>query len=110
MMSVKKNPRTVIRQDIADAVYREIGLSKSESSDLVESIFTKISEKLIAGENVKLAKFGNFIIRDKTERVGRNPKTGATVIIAPRRVVTFKASPKISARIASKLKKYSGDI
>jgi integration host factor subunit alpha len=110
MMSVNKKPRTVIRQDIVDAVYREIGLSKSESSELVESIFTKISEKLIAGENVKLAKFGNFIIRDKTERVGRNPKTGTAVIIAPRRIVTFKPSPKMSARIAKELKKYDGDI
>lgn len=104
-MTIKKISKTVIRQDIADAVYREIGLSKSESSDLVESIFTKISEKLIAGENVKLARFGNFVIRDKAKRVGRNPKTGDEVIIEPRRVVTFKPSPKLSARVDSKLKK-----
>ena len=103
-MTVKKRTKTVIRQDIANAVYREIGLSKSESADLVASIFEKISETLIAGENVKLARFGNFVIRDKVERIGRNPKTGTTVIIEPRRVVTFKASPKLSSRIMSKLK------
>lgn len=103
-MTIKKKSKTVIRQDIADAVYREIGLSKSESADLVDSIFMKITEKLVAGKNVKLAKFGNFIIRDKAERIGRNPKTGTAVIIAPRRIVTFKPSPKMSTRISSKLK------
>ena len=103
-MTVKKRPKSVVRQDIANVVSREIGLSQSESTDLVKSMFEKISEKLEAGENVKLSKFGNFIIRDKTERIGRNPKTGTTVIIKPRRVVSFKAASKCSSRITSKLK------
>ena len=103
---MKKQNKTVTRQDIADAVYREIGLSKSESAEFVEAIFAKISEKLIAGENVKLSKFGNFVIRDKTERVGRNPKTGTEVIISPRRVVTFKPSPKMANRVASKINEH----
>jgi len=103
-MTVKKRPKSVVRQDIANAVSREIGLSQSESTDLVKSMFEKISEKLEAGEDVKLSKFGNFIIRDKTERIGRNPKTGTTVIIKPRRVVRFKAASKFSSRITSKLK------
>jgi len=75
------NPGTVTRADLAEAVYREIGLSRSESSELVESVIDYICEALLKGENVKLAGFGTFSLRDKKERIGRNPKTGEEVPI-----------------------------
>lgn len=98
-----KKSYTVTRADLSDAVYREIGLSKAESAHLVSATLDKITDSLIAGENVKLAGFGSFIIRDKAQRTGRNPKTGKEVIIDPRRVVTFKASPMLNERVNSAL-------
>ena len=94
-----KQNNTVTRADLANAVYREIGLSKSESSQLVGSIFEKIELSLISEGIVKLPGFGNFVTRLKTERTGRNPKTGKAVVISPRRVVTFKPSPKLTERV-----------
>ena len=73
------NTQTVTRADLAEAVYREIGLSRSESSELVESVVHHISDALLRGEQVKLAGFGTFSLRDKKERIGRNPKTGVEV-------------------------------
>jgi integration host factor subunit alpha len=104
-MSKRKISNSIGRQDISDAVYREIGLSKSESADLVESVIVKISDQLVAGEDVKLAKFGAFVISDKVARPGRNPRTGESVTIAARRVVTFKPSAKLLSRVNSKSKK-----
>lgn len=83
---------TVTRLDLAEAVFREVGLSRLESADLVEGIITHISNALIQGENVKISSFGSFIIRDKTARMGRNPKTGDEAPIHPRRVLTFRPS------------------
>jgi len=100
-------PNTVKRVDLANAVYREIGLSKSECSHLVNSIFTKIEEELVTEGVVKLPGFGNFATRFKSERMGRNPKTGQNVIISPRRIVTFKPSPKLTERIDQALSKGS---
>jgi len=90
---------TVKRTDLANAVYREIGLSKSESSELVNSIFTKIEQELVTEGIVKLSGFGTFVTRLKSERTGRNPKTGQPVMISPRRVVTFKPSLKLTERV-----------
>ncbi|MEN9018530.1 MAG: integration host factor subunit alpha [Hellea sp.] len=95
--------QTVTRADLAEAVYREIGLSRSESSELVESVIDYISGALLNGEQVKLAGFGTFSLRDKRERIGRNPKTGVEVTITPRRVLTFKASQILKERVDSSL-------
>ena len=94
---------TVTRADLAEAVYREIGLSRTESSELVESVITHISEALLRGESVKLAGFGTFSLRDKKQRIGRNPKTGEAVPITPRRVLVFKASQVLRERVDSSL-------
>jgi integration host factor subunit alpha len=97
------NPGTVTRADLAEAVYREIGLSRSESSELVESVIDYICEALLKGENVKLAGFGTFSLRDKKERIGRNPKTGEEVPITSRRVLVFKPSQVLRERVDSSL-------
>ena len=97
---------TVTRADLTDAVYREIGLSRTESQGLVESVLDHISDALVRGENVKLAGFGTFALRDKNERIGRNPKTGEEVPITPRRVLVFKPSQLLKDRVNAAL---SGD-
>jgi integration host factor subunit alpha len=90
---------TLTRADLSEALHRQIGLSRAESSDLVEGILRHMSDALVRGENVKITGFGTFILRDKGERVGRNPKTGVEVPIAPRRVLTFRASQLVRERI-----------
>ena len=86
---------TVTRADLAEAVYREIGLSRSESSELVESVISHIGTALLKGETVKLAGFGTFSLRDKKERMGRNPKTGKEVPITSRRCLLYTSpSPR----------------
>jgi integration host factor subunit alpha len=90
---------TLTRADLAEAVYKRIGLSRSESSALVELMLAEISAAVERGENVKLSSFGSFIVRSKGERIGRNPKTGVEVPITPRRVMVFKASNVLKARI-----------
>ncbi len=97
------NTQTVTRADLAEAVYREIGLSRSESSELVETVIHHISDALLRGEQVKLAGFGTFSLRDKNERIGRNPKTGVEVPITSRRVLVFKASQILKERVDSSL-------
>ena len=94
-----KASRTLPRADLADAVYRRVGLSRSESADLVEVVLQEISDTVEAGETVKLSSFGSFVVRDKGERIGRNPKTGVEVPICPRRVMVFKPSNILKARI-----------
>ncbi|MBM6595534.1 integration host factor subunit alpha [Microvirga pudoricolor] len=91
--------KTVTRADLSEAVYQKVGLSRTESADLVESVLSEICNSLAAGETVKLSSFGSFIVRDKGERVGRNPKTGIEVPIDPRRVMVFKPSNVLKARI-----------
>ncbi|MBV1701634.1 MAG: integration host factor subunit alpha [Hyphomicrobiales bacterium] len=91
--------RTVTRAVLADAVYREIGLSRVEASELVEMFFDTICESLARKENVKLSSFGSFIVRKKASRVGRNPKTGVEVPISERHVMVFKPSNILKARI-----------
>ena len=91
---------TLTRADLSETVHREIGLSRAESAGLVERILHHMCHALSDGENVKISGFGSFILRDKGERVGRNPKTGVEVPIAPRRVLTFRASQIMRERVA----------
>jgi len=91
--------RTLTRADLAEAVYQEVGLSRSESSTLVESVLNEVADTLVEGETVKLSSFGSFQVREKGGRVGRNPKTGEEVPIAPRRVLVFRASHVLKDRI-----------
>jgi integration host factor subunit alpha len=91
--------RTVTRADLSEAVYQKVGLSRTESSALVESVLSEICDCLANGETVKLSSFGSFVVRDKGQRVGRNPKTGIEVPIDPRRVMVFKPSNVLKARI-----------
>jgi integration host factor subunit alpha len=92
---------TLTRMDLAEAVFEEVGLSRNESADLVESVLQHISDALVRGENVKISSFGTFNIRDKTARVGRNPKTGEEVPIHPRRVLSFRPSHTMKHRVAA---------
>lgn len=92
--------RTLTRADLAESVYAQVGLSRNESSDLVEQVLDELMHALISGENVKLSSFGSFSIREKGERIGRNPKTGVEVPITPRRVLVFRASHVLKDRIA----------
>ncbi|MCJ8191442.1 integration host factor subunit alpha [Sphingomicrobium aestuariivivum] len=91
---------TLTRADLADVVHVKLGLSRAESASLVERLLAHMCESLSNGENVKISGFGSFILRDKGERIGRNPKTGVEVPIAPRRVMTFRASQIMRDRIA----------
>jgi len=93
---------TLTRAEIADAINHRLGISRSESLAMVESILSRMSDALARGENVKISGFGTFLLRDKTQRIGRNPKTGVEVPITPRRVMTFRASQLLKARIAGK--------
>ncbi len=97
--SASKESRTVTRADLTEAVYRRVGLSRAESAELVEVVLQEICDSLASGESVKLSSFGSFIARDKGQRIGRNPKTGIEVPITPRRVMVFKPSNIMKARI-----------
>ena len=91
--------RTVTRADLSEAVYQKVGLSRTESSELVELVLSELCDCLARGETVKLSSFGSFMVRGKGQRVGRNPKTGIEVPIEPRRVMVFKPSNVLKARI-----------
>jgi len=84
--------KTLTRADLSEAVHRQIGLSRSESADLVKSVLDLISDTLVEGQSVKLSSFGTFMVRSKNGRIGRNPKTGEEVPITPRRVLVFRPS------------------
>ncbi|MBN8809226.1 MAG: integration host factor subunit alpha [Sphingomonas sp.] len=90
---------TLTRADLADAIQREVGLSRADSAQMVEDILGHMCGALANGENVKISGFGTFVLRDKSQRIGRNPKTGVEVPIAPRRVLTFRASQMMRDRI-----------
>jgi len=87
------------KAEIARVVHERIGLTKKESSQIVESVLDVIRDSLEKGENVKLSGFGHFVVRQKVARRGRNPKTGTDITIAPRSVVTFRASPLLKEQI-----------
>ena len=91
---------TLTRADLAETINRKMGFSRAESLDMVEAILAKMCDALGEGENVKISGFGSFVLRDKRERVGRNPKTGVEVPITSRRVLTFRASQLLKDRIA----------
>ncbi len=91
---------TLTRADLADVVHRRLGLSRAESASVVERVLHHMCHSLSEGRNIKVSGFGSFILRDKGQRVGRNPKTGVEVPIAPRRVMTFRASQIMRDRIA----------
>jgi integration host factor subunit alpha len=90
---------TLTRADLTESVYRNIGLSRNESSDLVEAVLEEICSCLEAGEEVKLSSFGTFSVQSKSERVGRNPKTGIEAVITPRRVLSFRPSHILKDRV-----------
>jgi len=97
----KMSDKTLTRMDLADAVHSQVGLSRNESADLVESVLDHVSDALVRGESVKISSFGTFSIRDKAARVGRNPKTGEEVPIHPRRVLTFRPSHLMKDKVAA---------
>ena len=92
---------TLTRADLAESINRKVGLSRVDSLNMVEAILHHMCDALANGENVKISGFGTFLLRDKAERVGRNPKTGVEVPITPRRVMTFRASQMLKERIGS---------
>ncbi|AJD52107.1 integration host factor subunit alpha [Thalassospira sp. MBR-102] len=90
---------TITRADLAEAVYQEVGLSRNESAQLLETVLDEISSALIKDEVVKISSFGSFSVRQKGQRIGRNPKTGEEVPILPRKVLVFRPSQVLKARI-----------
>ena len=94
---------TLTRADLCDAVQKQIGLSGTESADLVKQVLDTIADKLVTGEKVKLSSFGTFLVRHKRGRVGRNPKTGQEVPITPRRVLIFRPSQTMKDRVDGKI-------
>ncbi len=92
-------PSTMTKSDIVDKVYQKIGFSKKEATELVELVFTSLKSVLAKGDKVKISGFGNFTVRTKTERVGRNPQTGEQIKISARRVLTFRPSQVLKAML-----------
>jgi integration host factor subunit alpha len=97
--------QTVTRAQLSEAVYQEVGLSRNESADLVETVLNEIADALARGEMVKISSFGSFGVRKKGKRIGRNPKTGTEVPISPRRVLIFRASHVLKDQINASLSK-----
>ena len=91
--------KTVTRAELAESVYQEVGLSRNESAELVEAVLGEVSDALTRGETVKISSFGSFSVRQKGERIGRNPKTGEEVPILPRKVLVFRPSHVLKNRI-----------
>jgi len=96
--------KTTTRSTLSEAVFKNVGLSRNESANLVDSVFSEILMSLIKGDDVKISSFGTFIVRDKKERIGRNPKTGEEVPITARSVVTFRASNVLKSKVNLKNK------
>ena len=90
---------TLTKAELADLIFEKVGLNKREAKDMVESFFEEIRAGLESGDGVKLSGFGNFQLRDKPQRPGRNPKTGEEIPITARRVVTFHASQKLKVQV-----------
>jgi integration host factor subunit alpha len=99
MKATEHVTRTITRADLAEAVYQRVGLSRTESAELVEMVLSEIADTVAGGETVKLSSFGSFVVRSKGERIGRNPKTGVEVPITPRRVMVFRPSNILKLRI-----------
>ncbi len=90
---------TLTRADLAEMLNRQVGLSRADAAEMVESILGHMTSALLNGDNVKISGFGTFVLRDKAERIGRNPKTGVKVPITPRRVLTFRASQGMRQKV-----------
>lgn len=99
----KLDARTITRVDLAEAVYRCVGLSRKESAALVQMVLNELADVLVEGETVKLSSFGSFVVRSKSERIGRNPKTGIEVPITQRRVLVFKPSSVLKGRVNGRI-------
>ncbi|MFQ5533260.1 MAG: integration host factor subunit alpha [Sphingomonadales bacterium] len=99
---------TLTRAHLAEAVYQEVGLSRNESTELVEAVLKEIVGTLVKGDNVKISSFGSFVVRHKGGRIGRNPKTGEEVPISPRSVLVFRPSHVLKERINTALKAQNG--
>lgn len=91
--------RTITRADLSESIYREVGLSRNESAELVEAVLGEITQALAREEVVKISSFGSFLVRQKGQRIGRNPKTGEEVPILPRKVLVFRASHVLKDRV-----------
>ncbi len=89
------------KADIAGALFDRVGISRKESGEMIETMLAVIKETLRKGETVKISGFGNFVVRKKRERMGRNPKTGEAIAVTPRKVVSFKASPEFKQRVGA---------
>ena len=99
--------KATTRSTLSEAVFKNVGLSRNESSALVDSVFNEILKSLIVGKDVKISSFGTFIVRNKKERIGRNPKTGEEVPISARSVVTFRASNVLKSKVDSGNKSFN---
>ena len=97
---------TVTRVDLREALFREVGFSRNECADMVERILSHVADALVRGEGVKIAKFGTFNLRDKSERMGRNPRTNVPALIEARRVVTFRPSSMMREQVDEGNRKY----
>ena len=102
--------KTITRVELYDTVHRKVGLSLRQSADLTKSVLKEISDCIVRGETVKLSGFGTFTLRNKGQRVGRNPKTGVEAIIKPRRVLAFKASPLMKTQMNAKPTRLVSDV
>jgi integration host factor subunit alpha len=100
--------KTITRAQLGEAVYQEVGLSRNESADLLETVLNQLSEALAKGESVKISSFGTFSVRQKGQRIGRNPKTGEKVPILPRKVLVFRPSQVLKNRINEKRRPAGG--
>ncbi len=101
--------RTITRADLAEAIYNQLGLSRNESATSVEQVLDEMTAALVAGRSVKISSFGSFGLRQKGERIGRNPKTGIEVPITPRKVLVFKASHVLKDRMNGKTPSVTND-
>ena len=95
--------KTITRAQLGEAIYQEVGLSRNESVELLESVLSKMSTALARGETVKISSFGSFSVRQKGQRIGRNPKTGEEVPILPRKVLVFRPSQVLKSRINERM-------
>ena len=102
--------KTTTRSTLSEAVFKNVGLSRNESATLVDSVFGEILNSLINGNDVKISSFGTFVVRQKKERIGRNPKTGQEVPITARSVVTFRASNVLKSKVNFKNKKIAEEL
>ena len=98
------NNKTITRAQLSEAIYQEVGLSRIECADLLEAILSEMSSTLSQGESVKISSFGSFSVRQKGQRIGRNPKTGEEVPILPRKVLVFRPSQVLKTKINKKFK------